>query len=198
VFGSHPSFFYLKEFFPPRESDDFLISGVQAVCLAYLGNETGSYEVMCKARMKYGGALISMGKALGRRGQAVRREVLVMVLLMDCFEKLSKEEPHCIVSSSTLRDEATGFTYERTNQHEYRSDAETDADPKHLVAAIALCKLARVLLTRLVMTKEHVLMRIWRIAPLPLSPAYMMTDQDLLKRVLLCDLLTRLTSFSRE
>ncbi|KUJ11663.1 uncharacterized protein LY89DRAFT_739086 [Mollisia scopiformis] len=92
VFGSHPSFYYMKEFFPPRESDDFLIKTVQAVCLAYLANETGRGDVMCRARVRYSEGLVAMGRALGRRGQAGRREVIATVLLMDCFERLSQLE----------------------------------------------------------------------------------------------------------
>ncbi|KAE8446621.1 hypothetical protein EG329_011814 [Mollisiaceae sp. DMI_Dod_QoI] len=141
VFGEHPSFPYLKNFFPPKLSDDFLINSVQAVSLLYLGNHAGSYEVVCKARMKYSAALVAMGKALGKQGQATRKEVLVTVLLMDCFEKLSKDEPKPIAQSSAAPNRVTSPPNEKTSQYKDRSDAEVEGESKHLVGALALCKL---------------------------------------------------------
>ncbi|CZR60099.1 uncharacterized protein PAC_09994 [Phialocephala subalpina] len=141
VFGSHPSFHYLKAFFPPKESDDFLIHGVQSVCLAYLWNHTGDYEVMCKARMKYSQALQATGKVLGKKGQAERKEALVAVLLMDCFERLTRDGPHQNKSSFKPLNSPTDAPEETTDKHEKRNDAAAAAELKHLVGGIALCKL---------------------------------------------------------
>lgn len=141
VFGSHPSFHYLKEFYPPKESDAFLIHGVQSVCLAYLGNHTGDYEVMCKARLKYSDALVSMGKALGRKGQAERKETLAAVLLMDCFEKLTRDGPHGNVPPSKPVNRVTGSSNGATAQDEMRSDGKTDVELKHLIGGVALCRI---------------------------------------------------------
>lgn len=110
----------MREFFPPKPSDDFLINAVQAVCLAYFANDVGDLDVMKKALLKYGEALVAMVKALGRKGQAARKEAMATVLFMDCFEKLVKDEPgrNGLSSGGDINEK----------------------EPRHLVGAIALCK----------------------------------------------------------
>lgn len=81
---------------------------------------------MRKARLKYSEGLVAMGKALGRKSQATRKEVLASVLLMDCFERLSQDD----ASSAEIIDE-----------RETTGDAEVEAGYRHLTGAVALCKL---------------------------------------------------------
>lgn len=132
VFGPQPTFHYMKNFFPPRESDTFLINSVRAVALAYLANDTGRPDIMRTARLTYSKALIETSQALGRKDGPTRKEALIAVLLMDLFERLSRDEP-----ATTQLIEAAPNTV----SHEDIQVKDTEAEFKHLAGAMAICKL---------------------------------------------------------
>lgn len=133
VFGPQPTFHYMKNFFPPRESDAFLINSVRAVALAYLANDTGRLDIMLTARLKYSKALLETREALGRKVGATRNEALIAVLLMDMFERLSRDEP----AQSQLHEAAP----EASTTQVIHIQADTDTEFKHLAGAMAICKL---------------------------------------------------------
>jgi hypothetical protein len=135
VFQSQAPFHYMHDFYPPRESDGFMIKSVQAVCLLYLANDSGRAEITRMARLKYSEALAETREALGRKDTVKRKEALLTVLLMDCFEKLSRDEP----AHTTWSIEPTADAPSHGQEDPARNDIQ--AESRHLVGALALCKL---------------------------------------------------------
>lgn len=84
---------FLKPYYHPTNSPEYLTLAVEAVSLAYLWHQVYSDAALATARQKYVSALRMTNKSLKSPKEARTDTVLMTALLLDLFEKITDSEP---------------------------------------------------------------------------------------------------------
>jgi Fungal specific transcription factor domain len=90
VNGSSKTYDYLSSLSPESDLKSCLSTALDASSLAYFSIQSSSAGILGKAREKYALALRHISEALQSRDLAVNDTILVSVLLLDLFEKLTR------------------------------------------------------------------------------------------------------------
>jgi hypothetical protein len=93
VTGTSKCWAFLKQYYNPADSPDYLTLAIDAVSLAYLWHEVRSDAVLTAARERYISALSKINKALKSRTEATQSTALLTSLLFDLFEKITYIAP---------------------------------------------------------------------------------------------------------
>lgn len=84
---------FLKPYYHPTDSPEYLTLAIEAVSLAYLWHQVYSDAALATARRKYVSALRMTNKSLKSPKEARTDTVLMTSLLLDLFEKITDSEP---------------------------------------------------------------------------------------------------------
>ena len=85
---------FLKPYYHPTDSPEYLTLAIEAVSLAYLWHQVYSEAALATARQKYVSALRMTNKTLkSSKKEATKDTVLMASLLLDLFEKITDSEP---------------------------------------------------------------------------------------------------------
>ena len=85
---------FLKPYYHPTNSPQYLTLAIEAVSLAYLWHQVYSDAALATARLKYVSALRMTNKTLkSTKKEATKDTVLMASLLLDLFEKITGSEP---------------------------------------------------------------------------------------------------------
>ena len=85
---------FLKPYYHPTDSPEYLTLAIEAVSLAYLWHQVYSDAALATARQKYVSALSMTNKTLkSSKKVATKDTVLMASLLLDLFEKITDSEP---------------------------------------------------------------------------------------------------------
>lgn len=84
---------FLKPYYHPTDSPEYLTLAIEAVSLAYLWHQVYSDAALATARRKYVSALRMTNKSLKSRKEAKTDTILMISLLLDLFEKITDSEP---------------------------------------------------------------------------------------------------------
>ena len=84
---------FLKQYYYPADSPEYLTLAIEAVSLAYLWHQVYSDAALTIAREKYVLALRMTNKALKSSREATKDTTLMAPLLLDLFEKITDSQP---------------------------------------------------------------------------------------------------------
>ena len=84
---------FLKKYYHPTDSPEYLTLAIEAVSLAYLWHQVHSDAALITAREKYVLALRMTNKALKSSREASKDTTLMAPLLLDLFEKITDSQP---------------------------------------------------------------------------------------------------------
>ena len=84
---------FLKPYYHPTDSPEYLTLAIEAVSLAYLWHQVYSDAALANAREKYISALRMTNKAVRSAKEAIKDTTLMASLLLDLFEKITDSEP---------------------------------------------------------------------------------------------------------
>ena len=85
---------FLKPYYHPTDSPQYLTLAIEAVSLAYLWHQVYSDDALATARQKYVSALRMTNKTLkSSEKEATKNTVLMASLLLDLYEKITDSEP---------------------------------------------------------------------------------------------------------
>ena len=92
VTGTSKCWDFLKQYYHPTDSPDYLTLAIEAVSLAYLWHQVYYDAALATARERYISALRMMNKNL-KSPEATKDTTLLASLLLDLFEKITDSEP---------------------------------------------------------------------------------------------------------
>ena len=84
---------FLRQYYHPADSPEYLTLAIEAVSLAYLWHQVYSDAALTTAREKYVIALRMTNKALKSSREANKDTTLMASLLLDLFEKITDSQP---------------------------------------------------------------------------------------------------------
>jgi hypothetical protein len=93
VIGETKGYGFLAQYYSPTLGDEYLRSSINTVSLAYLGHRKHSQSARTEARQHYINAIRLLRMALQDRKLATKESVLLSVLLLDVYEKISERKP---------------------------------------------------------------------------------------------------------